>query len=95
MAPRPKIAKGFREPFEKRTRKRRRKDAIELPPFEIEDGEDAYVYYVLILGIPEGVFMNADISFLKSIALDKSAYDRWLDGETERRREEVRRRNGR
>jgi hypothetical protein len=50
---------------------------------------------VLILGIPESIFWHADIAFLKSIALDKSAYDRWLDGETERRREEVRRRNGR
>lgn len=39
--------------------------------------EDAYTYYVLLLGIPETIFWDADISFLKGVVADKSAYDGW------------------
>jgi len=31
----------------------------------------------LILEISENLFWNADISFLKTVALNKSAYDSW------------------
>ena len=42
-----------------------------------EDIEDYYTYYVLILEISEDLFWNADFSFLKTVALNKSAYDSW------------------
>lgn len=32
----------------------------------------------MILGISEDVFWYADVSFVESIALNKSAYDGWL-----------------
>lgn len=38
---------------------------------------DAYTYYVLILGIPEETFWDADLWFVREIAADKAAYDLW------------------
>ena len=65
-----------------------RKSKVKLPAFEIEDLEDAYTYYVLILGIPEDIFWYADISFLVGVVDNKMAYDGWLnymrDRESER-----------
>lgn len=43
----------------------------------MEDVEDAYTYYVLLLGIPEDVFWDADISFLRGVVDNKSAFDGW------------------
>lgn len=40
--------------------------------------EDAFTFWVLIQGIPEDTFWDADISFLKGVSADKSAYDAWL-----------------
>ncbi len=48
-----------------------------MPRFEIEGVEDAYTYYVLLLGIPEGVFWYADPPFVQRVAENKSAYDAW------------------
>lgn len=39
--------------------------------------EDAYTYYVLLLGISEELFWNADISFIKGVVDDKAAFDGW------------------
>lgn len=50
-----------------------------MPEFEIEDVEDAYTYYVLILGIPADIFWHADISFLRGVVDNKAAYDGWLN----------------
>lgn len=50
----------------------------------MEDVEDAYSYYVLILGISEDVFWNADISFIESVVANKAAYDSWLNYELEK-----------
>lgn len=45
----------------------------------MEDVEDWYTYYVVIIGISEELFWNVDISFLKSIEANKSAYDNWVN----------------
>lgn len=50
-----------------------------MPDFELEDIEDYYTYYVLILKIPEDIFWYADISFLLGVVENKAAYDGWLD----------------
>ena len=71
-----------------------RPSRVQLPKFAIEDAADAYTYYVMILGISEEVFWWADISFLKSVDLNKGAYDGWENAEIERRRREVRMRAG-
>ena len=55
----------------------KKKNKIRIPKFELEDIEDYYTYYVLILEISEDLFWNADFSFLKTVALNKSAYDSW------------------
>lgn len=54
----------------------------------VEDAEDAYTYYVMILGVSEDVFWDADISFLTSINLNKNAYDGWLNAEIDHKRKE-------
>ena len=43
----------------------------------LEDVEDYYTFYVLILGIPESAFWALDYGALKSIAENKVAYDAW------------------
>lgn len=46
-----------------------------MPKFSLEDIEDMYTYYVMILKISEDVFWNADFSFLQSVVENKVAYD--------------------
>lgn len=58
-----------------------------MPDFILEDVEDYYTYYVLILKIPEDIFWYADISFLLGVVANKTAYDGWLDYVTKRERE--------
>ena len=53
----------------------------------MEDIEDYYVFYVLILGIPENIFWNFDISFVLNVADNKSAYENWLSSEKEKQRQ--------
>ena len=55
-----------------------------MPDIEIEDIEDAYTYYVLILGIPESIFWYADLSFLLGVVDNKAAYDGWMNYMRER-----------
>lgn len=57
-----------------------------MPEFELEDVEDYYTYYVQILGMSEEVFWYADLSFVKGIAANKSAYDAWYNYEIEKER---------
>lgn len=52
-----------------------------MPRFPIEDVEDAYAYYVLVLGMPENTFWGADVRFVRDACADKAAYDAWLAGE--------------
>lgn len=49
--------------------------------------EDAYTYYVLVLGVPADVFWNCDCAFVKSVAANKSAYEAWLGYAREQARE--------
>lgn len=48
-----------------------------MPKFELEDVEDFYTYYVLILGISEDLFWHADYSFLLSVLENRTAFDNW------------------
>lgn len=43
--------------------------------------EDAYAYYVLVLGLPEATFWEADVSFVADVCADKAAWDAWETGE--------------
>ena len=52
---------------------------VKPPEFAIEDIEDAYTYYVLILKIPEDVFWFADLAFLRGVVDNKAAYDGWFN----------------
>lgn len=65
----------------------RKKQRINPPHFELEDIEDYYTYYVLILEIPEDIFWYADYTFLLGVVENKSAYDGWVNYVTERERE--------
>lgn len=57
-----------------------------MPKFRLEDIEDYYAYYVLILGIPEDVFWNTDTSFVQWVAEDRAAYENWRAASAEERR---------
>lgn len=48
-----------------------------MPDFPIEDVTDAYTHYVLVLGIPESTFWDADVWFVQEAAANKAAYDQW------------------
>ena len=69
---------GFRKPFKDNTKKIK-KSNFKIPKFELEDIEDYYAYYVLILGISEDLFWNADYSFLLSVVENKCAYDGYIN----------------
>lgn len=68
-----------------------RKQSVKPPKFVLEDIEDYYTYYVLILEIPEDIFWYADYSFLLGVVENKAAYDGWVNYVTEREREKARR----
>ena len=53
----------------------------------LEDVEDYYTYYVLILEIPEDIFWFADYSFLRGVVENKTAYDGWLNYAIEKERD--------
>lgn len=52
---------------------------IKMPKFELEDIEDSYTYYVMILGLSEDIFWNADISFVLSVIENKSAFEGYVN----------------
>lgn len=51
---------------------------MRLPKIKLEDIEDIYTYYVMILGISEDIFWNYDISMVRWIAEDKAAYEGYM-----------------
>lgn len=51
--------------------------------------EDAYAFYVLVLGMSEDIFFNADIPFLLSVMANKNAYDLWQSTVENKLREEA------
>ena len=81
-APQAKKSQGFRRPFLDRTHSGG--SSIKPPSFELEDIDDIYTLYVLIVGVPEDVFWHADVSFVEGVVANKSAYDGWLSYATER-----------
>ena len=50
---------------------------IKPPKFPLEEIEDFYTYYVLILRIPETCFWSSDLLFLDRVARNKTAFDGW------------------
>ncbi|RDU22211.1 hypothetical protein [Anaerosacchariphilus polymeriproducens] len=62
------------------------KSKVKIPKFVLEDVEDYYTYYVLILGISEDIFWNADYSFVLSVVENKTAFDSWVNYMQERER---------
>ena len=80
----PESPGALRETFERRARSSN--SSIRLPRFELETPVDYYVYLVVICGISEDLFWEADYSFLWDVACSKGAFDSWLAGEHERRR---------
>ena len=53
----------------------------------LEDVEDCYTYYVLMLGIPDDLFWFADYSFVLGVVEDKAAYDGWYNYMVSRERD--------
>lgn len=49
-----------------------------MPKFKLEDLEDYYTYYVVLIGISEDLFWNSDISSVGMVADNKNAYENWL-----------------
>lgn len=49
-----------------------------MPKFKLEDIEDYYTYYVVLIGISEDLFWNSDISSVAMVADNKTAYESWL-----------------
>lgn len=45
----------------------------------MEDVEDYYTYYVIILGMSEDLFFNVDLSFLFGVLGNKLAYDDYIN----------------
>jgi hypothetical protein len=45
----------------------------------MEDIEDYYTYYVIILGVSEDLFWNVDLSFLITVLENKLAYDDYIN----------------
>ena len=60
-------------------------DEVDAVSEDLEDVEDYYTFYVLILGISENLFWHADISFLKSVSENRSAYDRYITYQEEKK----------
>lgn len=61
------------------------KNRIKMPEFVLEDIEDYYTYYVLILGINSDDFWECDIDFLASVVENKSAFDGYVQFEQDRK----------
>lgn len=55
-----------------------------MPEFALEDIEDYYTYYVLILGIDSTDFWECDLDFLASVVENKGAFDGYILYEQER-----------
>lgn len=65
---------------------------MKIPKFELEDWEDYYTYFVMILGMSEDIFWNVDVSSLLSILDNKTAYDNYISYIKEKEYEKMNRR---
>ncbi len=59
--------------------------AIPLPDVKLESVSDYYTMYVGIMGVSEDVFWFCDIAFVKTVATNKQAYDKWMNRQQELR----------
>lgn len=72
----------FSEAFERPS-----KDAIRFPNgWRLADVEDYYTFFVLNYGIGDETFWKVDIEFLNSVAINKNAYDSYINYKLERKR---------
>lgn len=55
-----------------------------MPDFELEDIEDYYTLYVLILGASENLFWDGDISFIRAAYDNKAAFDNYINVQQEK-----------
>lgn len=67
---------SFYECFKNKTRSYK---SIEIPKFELKDIEDYYTFYVLISNIPADTFWNSEIPFIEAVALNKTAFDGYIN----------------
>lgn len=63
------------------------KNAIRFPKgYRLADVEDYYTFFVLNFGIGDETFWKVDIDFLDSVAMNKNAYDSFINYELEKKR---------
>ena len=67
---------GFPDAFRKATRKK--VTSVKPPKFPLEEIEDYYTYYVMIMKIPDYLFWDCDLPSLDRIVENKTAYDSWF-----------------
>ena len=63
-------------------------NAIPLPDVELDGVSDYYTMYVSIGGVSEDVFWYCDIAFVKTVAANKQAFDKWMNRQQELRSKE-------
>lgn len=51
--------------------------AYPLPDIDFQDVSDCYSYYVGIMGVSEDVFWHCDIGFVRTVAINKQAFEKW------------------
>lgn len=72
----------FAEVFERPS-----KNAIRFPKgYRLTDVEDYYTFFVLNHGVGDETFWKTDIEFLNNVAINKNAYDSFINFELEKKR---------
>ena len=72
----------FAEVFERHS-----KSAIRFPKsYHLADVDDYYTFFVLNLGVGDETFWNVDIEFLNNVAINKNAFDSYINYEIEKKR---------
>lgn len=73
---------NFAEIFERPS-----KNAIRYPKgYQLADVEDFYTFFVLNIGVGDETFWKTDIEFLNNVAINKNAYDSYINFELEKKR---------
>lgn len=54
-----------------------------MPEIDFEDVTDYYTLYVEIIGVSEDVFWYRDIPFVKTVAANKQAFEKWMKRQQE------------
>lgn len=60
--------------------------AVPLPDWEPEEIEDYYTLYVQIMGLSENAFWYSDLGFVKAVAANKQAFEKWMNRQIEAKR---------